>query len=104
MQTLIREATLVLPDRLIDGGWLLIEDTLILALGDAASCPYGADRVISADGDLLLPGLIDLHSDTIVQRDAPASEEAWSNSAFDKRWISRRIYSTFHRHSGARSG
>jgi alpha-D-ribose 1-methylphosphonate 5-triphosphate diphosphatase len=44
---------------------MLIEGTHILALGDGASCPSGADRVISAGGDLLLPGLIDLHSDAI---------------------------------------
>jgi alpha-D-ribose 1-methylphosphonate 5-triphosphate diphosphatase len=71
MQTLIREAALVLPDRLIDDGWLLIEDTRILALGDAATCPAGADRVISAGGDLLLPGLIDLHSDAIEKMAQP---------------------------------
>lgn len=33
MQTLIREATLVLPDRLVDDGWVLVEDARILALG-----------------------------------------------------------------------
>lgn len=65
MQTLIRDAMLVLPERLIDGGWLLVEDRRILALGGAATCPVGADRVIPAGGDLLLPGLIDLHSDAI---------------------------------------
>jgi alpha-D-ribose 1-methylphosphonate 5-triphosphate diphosphatase len=71
MQTLIRGATLVLPDRLIDDGWLLIEDTRILALGHTATCPAGANRIISAGGDLLLPGLIDLHSDAIEKMVQP---------------------------------
>jgi alpha-D-ribose 1-methylphosphonate 5-triphosphate diphosphatase len=71
MQTLIREATLVLPDRLIDGGWLMIEDTRILALGDPVNCPASADRVISAGGDLLMPGLVDLHSDAIEKAVQP---------------------------------
>ena len=38
MQTLIREATLVLPDRLVDDGWVLVEDARILALG--AGCRH----------------------------------------------------------------
>jgi len=71
MQTLIRDVALVLPDRLIDDGWILIEDANILALGDVATCPAGADRVIPAGGDLLLPGLIDLHSDAIEKMAQP---------------------------------
>ncbi|MBV9228660.1 MAG: alpha-D-ribose 1-methylphosphonate 5-triphosphate diphosphatase, partial [Chloroflexi bacterium] len=63
MHTLIHNATLVLPDRVIEGGWLLIEDKHILALGENATCPARSERTIDAEANFLLPGLIDLHCD-----------------------------------------
>ena len=39
VQTLIDNAVLILPDRLIEGGWLLIEDGRILDLGEETTCP-----------------------------------------------------------------
>lgn len=65
MQTLIKNGTLVLPDRLIEDGWLLIEDERIVALGENATCPQGIAGEIDAAGDFVLPGLIDLHCDAI---------------------------------------
>lgn len=65
MQILIHNATLVLPDRVIEGGWLLIEDGYILDLGEATTCPPPGRRVINAGARFLLPGLIDLHCDAI---------------------------------------
>jgi alpha-D-ribose 1-methylphosphonate 5-triphosphate diphosphatase len=88
VQTLIRDATLVLPERLIDDGWLLIEDRRILALGDVATCPAGADRVILAGGDLLLPGLIDLHCDAIekVAQPRPSVQVAMPIPLLEMDW------------------
>ncbi len=66
MQTLITDATLVLPDRLIEAGWLLIEDGRIAGLGDSSSEPApGLVRWVDAGGSFVLPGLIDLHCDSI---------------------------------------
>ncbi|GHO83897.1 alpha-D-ribose 1-methylphosphonate 5-triphosphate diphosphatase [Dictyobacter formicarum] len=65
MQTLIHHATLVLPDRLIEGGWLLIEDKSILDLGEEATCPGPGSHTIDGEAGFLLPGLIDLHCDAI---------------------------------------
>ena len=65
MRTLIHNAALVLPDRIIEGGWLLIEDKHILALGENATCPARSERTIDAEANFLLPGLIDLHCDAI---------------------------------------
>jgi len=65
MQTLIYNATLVLAERLIEDGWLLIEDTKIGGLGEAATCPAIIERRIDAGGNFVLPGLIDLHCDAI---------------------------------------
>ncbi len=65
MQTLIKNGTLVLPDRLVEGGWLLIEDERIVELGENATCPQGIAGEIDVAGNFVLPGLIDLHCDSI---------------------------------------
>ncbi len=65
MQTLIHNATLVLPDRVLEGGWLLLEDERILALGEAATCPVADTGAIDAMSQLLMAGIIDLHCDAI---------------------------------------
>jgi alpha-D-ribose 1-methylphosphonate 5-triphosphate diphosphatase len=67
MQTLIHNAALVLPDKLVENGWLLIEDDRIADLGNSATCPEPGTIMhrIDAAGRFLMPGLIDLHSDDI---------------------------------------
>jgi alpha-D-ribose 1-methylphosphonate 5-triphosphate diphosphatase len=67
MQTLIYNAGLVLPDKLLENGWLLIEDGRIAALGEARAKPEtaGIANLLDAGGSFLLPGLIDLHCDGI---------------------------------------
>ena len=65
MQTLIHSATMILPNSLIEGGWLLIENGRILDLGEEATCPHGIDNVVDGHMQFLLPGLIDLHCDAI---------------------------------------
>ncbi len=67
MQTLIENVNLVLPNSLIENGWLLIEDERIAALGESATRPGsdGLSRQLNAEGAFLLPGLIDLHCDAI---------------------------------------
>src|SRR6202051_3776481 len=67
MQTLIHNATLVLPNRLIKGGSLLIEYGHIARLGERATCPDPATikKQLDATAHFLMPGLIDLHSDAI---------------------------------------
>lgn len=65
MQTLIYNAIMILPNTLVEGGWLLMEDGRILDLGEEATCPRIADYLINAHMQFLLPGLIDLHCDAI---------------------------------------
>jgi alpha-D-ribose 1-methylphosphonate 5-triphosphate diphosphatase len=65
VQTLIHDATIILPNGLIEGGWLLIENERILDMGKEATCPHIADYLVDAQGQFLLPGLIDLHCDAI---------------------------------------
>ena len=65
MQTLIHNATLVLPNCVVEHGWLLIEDGRILDLGEATTCPTSVARSIDAATRMLIPGIIDLHCDSI---------------------------------------
>jgi alpha-D-ribose 1-methylphosphonate 5-triphosphate diphosphatase len=73
MQTLLYNANLILPDRVIEGGWLLIEEGRIAAIGEAPGYPSTAIVAPRLDlaGNFLLPGLIDLHCDAIEQLVAP---------------------------------
>src|SRR5689334_9698868 len=64
---LIANATLVLPDRVVEGGWLAVEDGRIAELGEGAPPEKGFD----IQGDLLLPGLVELHTDHLEAHYAP---------------------------------
>ncbi|MEM9882388.1 MAG: alpha-D-ribose 1-methylphosphonate 5-triphosphate diphosphatase [Planctomycetota bacterium] len=66
--TLIHHARLVLPDEVIDDGSLLIEDGTIASLCPASDM---ADEHIDARGQVLMPGMIDLHSDAIESEIEP---------------------------------
>lgn len=62
-RTYLVNATLALPEETLTNGTVLIEDGLITAV-----CPEsgrGADEVIDLGGDVLMPGIIDLHGDAI---------------------------------------
>jgi alpha-D-ribose 1-methylphosphonate 5-triphosphate diphosphatase len=66
VQTLIYNAMLILPDRVVEPGWLLIEQEHIRQLGSGyPSFEQNNITAIDAHGDFLLPGLIDLHCDAI---------------------------------------
>ncbi len=67
MRTLLHNAKLVLPDSLIEHGWLLIEGERILDLGEGDTYPNNGDGtyIIDAHEAFLMPGLIDLHCDAI---------------------------------------
>ena len=65
MRTLIYNAILVLPTIVVEHGWLLIENESICALGPENTRPRDYTVAIDAATSFLLPGLIDLHCDTI---------------------------------------
>lgn len=52
-------ATLVLPDRLLPKGWLLVENQKIARYGTGE--PIAADEMIDCGGQYLSPGFIDVH-------------------------------------------
>ncbi len=61
----IKNGRLVLPDRIVDGKYLLLEGDRIHSIED--SLPERADKVIDAHGRYVTPGFIDIHSDRIEQ-------------------------------------
>lgn len=65
MQFLFTNATVILPDRVVEEGWVVIDRGRIGAIGRGAH-PYAATMPqFDLDGAYLLPGLIDLHCDAI---------------------------------------
>lgn len=62
-RSMIRNARIIADDDVLDDGWLLIEDGLILGLG--VGSPPGQDdlptNVTDLEGNWLMPGFIDLH-------------------------------------------
>lgn len=68
----LANATLVLPDAVRHGA-LVVADGRIAAIGDDARAPGALDL----DGDYLLPGLIDLHTDNLERQVLPRSNARW---------------------------
>ena len=58
MTTLIKNARIVTPERIIENGCLLIKDGVIDYIGDNE---MAAEKIIDAGNGYLLPGFIDLH-------------------------------------------
>ena len=66
--TNFKNARLVLPHEVVEGG-LRVEDGLIAAIGVAE----GYD----CEGDFLMPGMIDLHTDNLERQAQPRSSARW---------------------------
>ncbi len=64
---------LVLADRVIDAGWIAVEDGMITAFG-AGRAPAGAEDV--AD-DFIIPGLVELHTDHLEAHYMPRPKVYW---------------------------
>ena len=61
----IKNGRLVLPDKIVDGKYLVLEGDRIRSVAD--TLPEKADKVIDAHGRFVTPGFIDIHSDRIEQ-------------------------------------
>jgi alpha-D-ribose 1-methylphosphonate 5-triphosphate diphosphatase len=64
---------LVLADRVIEAGWIAIEDGMIADFG-ADRAPAGAEDVA---GDFIIPGLIELHTDHLEAHYMPRPKVYW---------------------------
>jgi alpha-D-ribose 1-methylphosphonate 5-triphosphate diphosphatase PhnM len=58
-ETILGNAGIILADRVIERGWVAIADGRIAEFGEG-DAPAGS---VDAAGDLIMPGLIELHTD-----------------------------------------
>ncbi|MGJ5178324.1 alpha-D-ribose 1-methylphosphonate 5-triphosphate diphosphatase [Bradyrhizobium oligotrophicum] len=72
-ETVIGNARLVLADRVIQRGWVATAGGRIAEFGEGAA-PAGS---LDAEGDLLMPGLVELHTDHLEAHVVPRPKVYW---------------------------
>src|SRR5258707_4841615 len=72
-ETLIANAGIVLADRVIERGWIAFADGRIAEFGEG-DAPAGSE---DAAGDLVMPGLIELHTDHLEAHYVPRPKVFW---------------------------
>ncbi len=68
----IRNAQIVLPEAVIEG-WLAVENGRIIEIGEGLS----PERGIDAEGDFIIPGLVELHTDNLEIHLKPRPKVNW---------------------------
>jgi alpha-D-ribose 1-methylphosphonate 5-triphosphate diphosphatase len=69
----LSNARVVLADRVIESGWVALVDGLIVEIGEGGAPGLGRDLA----GDLLLPGLVELHTDHLEAHYMPRPKVHW---------------------------
>jgi alpha-D-ribose 1-methylphosphonate 5-triphosphate diphosphatase len=72
-ELVIANARVVLADRVIERGWVAIAGGIIVEIGEGAA----SDRDEDFNGDLLLPGLVELHTDHLEAHYIPRPKVYW---------------------------
>ena len=72
-ETVIGNARIVLADRVIERGWVAFADGRIAEIGEGKA-PAGSE---DAAGDLIMPGLIELHTDHLEAHYVPRPKVFW---------------------------
>jgi alpha-D-ribose 1-methylphosphonate 5-triphosphate diphosphatase len=72
-ETILANARLVLPTEVIHGS-LLIEDGVIRAIDPG---PSRHSAAIDFDGDFLIPGVVDVHTDNLERQVQPRLNARW---------------------------
>src|SRR4026207_847722 len=90
-ETVIGNARIVLADRVIERGWVAFADGRIAEYGEGGA-PSGSD---DAGGDLIMPGLIELHTDHLEMHYVPRPKVFWDPIAavvsYDGQWATSGI-------------
>lgn len=76
-ETVLGNARLVLADRVIEQGWVAMADGRIAEFGEGRA-PAGSQDVA---GDLVMPGLIELHTDHLEAHYVPRPKVFWDATA-----------------------
>ena len=76
-ETVLCNARLVLADRVIEQGWIAFADGRIVEFGEGKA-PAGSE---DAGGDLVMPGLIELHTDHLEAHYVPRPKVFWDATA-----------------------
>ncbi|QQA43859.1 alpha-D-ribose 1-methylphosphonate 5-triphosphate diphosphatase [Pelagovum pacificum] len=76
-ETVLANARLVLADEIVTGS-LVLRDDRIVEVGQGRSVPVGAT---DCEGDLLSPGLVELHTDNLERHLSPRPAVAWPHDA-----------------------
>lgn len=76
-ETLLANARIVLPDEMIHGQ-IRMMDGRITDISEGKTVPQGA---IDCDGDLVMPGMIELHTDNIERHLEPRPKVNWPHQA-----------------------
>src|SRR5689334_21693497 len=71
--TVIGNARIALADRVIDHGWVAFADGRIAEIGEGMA-PVGS---VDAHGDLVMPGLVELHTDHLEAHYVPRPKVYW---------------------------
>src|SRR6195256_1072186 len=72
-ETVFGNARIVLADRVIPRGWIAVADGRVAGFGEG-SAPAGS---VDAEGDLVMPGLIELHTDHLEAHYVPRPKVFW---------------------------
>ena len=72
-ETVIGNARLVLADRVIERGWVACADRRVAEIGEG-DAPRGSE---DAAGDLIMPGMIELHTDHLEVHYVPRPKVFW---------------------------
>src|SRR6195952_4415586 len=72
-ETIVGNARVVLADRVIERGWVATADGRIAEFGEG-DAPAGS---VDAAGDLIMPGLIELHTDHLEMHYVPRPKVYW---------------------------
>ena len=70
---ILANARLVLADQVIERGWLAMSDSIIAEFGEGDAPKGGMDM----QGDLLMPGLVELHTDHLEAHYTPRPKVYW---------------------------